>query len=170
MSMLDQKMVALINKYPDLIDSIHFTDQFQGIRQADTEQVSTKMPETKKMLMFSFNIPSKRLLSDVMPELLQLTSLVFYFVDKVKRFRLSREAKTKADKNRQKVEENFLKNTHAVRAEQAALRKEEKRRLEKERVMTEETPEKQRRWEEKEYKREMKKKAPKMKQLKVKAL
>ena len=32
-----------------------------------------------------------------------LMMLVFYFMDKVKRFRLSREAKAKADKNRSKV-------------------------------------------------------------------
>lgn len=36
--------------------------------------------------------------------------------------------------------------------------------------MQEEDPEKQRRWEDKENKRQMKKKAPKMKQLKVKAI
>jgi len=37
-------------------------------------------------------------------------------------------------------------------------------------LFQEDDPEKQRRWEEKENKRQMKKKAPKMKQLKVKAI
>lgn len=79
-------------------------------------------------------------------------------------------AKTKAEKNRQKVEAIFLKCTHAARAEAAAARKEEKRRQEKEKVMAEEDPERQRRWELKEEKRQAKKRGPKMKQLKVKAL
>lgn len=78
--------------------------------------------------------------------------------------------KNKADKNRQRVEEAFLKSTHAARAEAAAARREEKRRLEKEKVMADDDPERQRRWEEKEQKRQAKKRAPKMKQLKVKAL
>lgn len=78
--------------------------------------------------------------------------------------------KTKADKNRQRVEEVFLKSTHVQRAEAAAARREERRRAEKERVLSDADPEKQRRWEEREQKRQLKKKAPKMKQLKVKAL
>lgn len=78
--------------------------------------------------------------------------------------------KFKADKNRQKVEEAFLKSTHQARAEAAAARREEKKRQEKERIMAEEDPEKQRRWEIKEEKRQAKKRAPRMKQLKVKAL
>lgn len=79
-------------------------------------------------------------------------------------------AKSKADKNRQKVEEAFLKSTHQARAEAAAARREEKRRVEKEKVMAEDDPERQRRWEIKEEKRQAKKRGPKMKQLKVKAL
>lgn len=78
--------------------------------------------------------------------------------------------KTKADKNRQRVEEAFLKSTHVARAEAAAARREERRKAEKERVLSDADPERQRRWEEKEQKRQQKKKAPKMKQLKVKAL
>lgn len=41
----------------------------------------------------------------------------------------------KADRNRLKVEEAFLKQTHAARAEAAAVRREEKRRQEKERIL-----------------------------------
>ena len=40
---------------------------------------------------------------EVMESMKPLMMLVFYFMDKVKRFRLSREAKAKADKNRSKV-------------------------------------------------------------------
>ncbi|EPY86418.1 hypothetical protein CB1_000313022 [Camelus ferus] len=53
----------------------------------------------------------------------------------------------KADKNRARVEENFLKLTHVQRQEAAQSRREEKKRAEKERIMNEEDPEKQRRLE-----------------------
>ena len=99
-----------------------------------------------------------------------LLQLVFYSIDKVKRFRLSKEGKMKAERNRQKVEEEYLKMTHQQRQELAQLKKDEKRRLEKEKMLNESDPEKQRKWEEKEYKRELKRKTPKMKQLKVKAM
>lgn len=53
----------------------------------------------------------------------------------------------KADRNRARVEENFLKQTHAQRQEAAQTRREEKKRAEKERIMNEEDPERQRRLE-----------------------
>jgi hypothetical protein len=93
--------------------------------------------------------------------------LTFYCIDRVKRFRLSKEFKAKAEKNRQKVEEAFLKSTHAARAEAAAARREEKRRQEKEKILQDDDPEKQRKWEEKENKRLAKKRMPKMKAIKV---
>lgn len=93
--------------------------------------------------------------------------LVFYCMERVKRYRLSKESKAKADKNRLKVEEAFLKSTHVARAEAAAARREEKRRLEKERILQEDDPIKQQKWEEKEAKRQAKKRMPKMKAIKV---
>ena len=57
------------------------------------------------------------------------------------------QAKQKAERNRQKVEESFLKASHAQRQEAAQQRREEKRRAEKERIMSEEDPDKQRKWE-----------------------
>lgn len=53
----------------------------------------------------------------------------------------------KAERNRARVEENFLKQTHAQRQEAAQTRREEKKRAEKERIMNEEDPERQRRLE-----------------------
>lgn len=99
-----------------------------------------------------------------------LLQMVFYLVDKLKRFRLSRESKVKSDRNRQKVEKLFLQSTHLQRQEIAQNKREEKRRMEKEKILQESDPDKQRRWEEREYKRELKRKVPKMKQLKVKAM
>lgn len=60
---------------------------------------------------------------------------------------LCEKGKQKADKNRARVEENFLKLTHVQRQEAAQSRREEKKRAEKERIMNEEDPEKQRRLE-----------------------
>jgi len=169
-ALLDSKVMAALNKYADLIDYIHFSDQFSGPKQ--TEETSlVKLPDVKKVLMFGLNVPLKgKSAHEAMESMRPLMQLVFYCMEKVKRFRLSKEGKNKADKNRLRVEEMFLKTTHAARAEAAAARREEKRRQEKERILMEDDPEKQRKWEEREMKRQMKKKAPKMKQLKVKAL
>ncbi|XP_039275697.1 coiled-coil domain-containing protein 47 [Nilaparvata lugens] len=169
-AMLDSKVVSTINKYADLIDYIHFSDQFSGPKQPE-DTTLVKLPDTKKSLLFGFNVPVKgKSASEAMEHIRPLMQLVFYCMEKVKRYRMGKEAKNKADKNRLRVEEAFLKTTHAARAEAAAARREEKKRLEKERILLEDDPEKQRKWEEREMKRQMKKKAPKMKQLKVKAL
>ncbi|GJQ79973.1 hypothetical protein Trydic_g9450 [Trypoxylus dichotomus] len=169
-AMLDSKVTAVLNKYTDLVDYIHFSDQYSGAKQPE-DSTALKLPDTQKVLLFGFNMPVKGMpLNEAMEQLKPLLIMVFYCIEKVKRYRLSKEGKNKADKNRQRVEEVFLKSTHAARAEAAAARREEKRRQEKEKVMAEDDPEKQRRWEEKEQKRQAKKRAPKMKQLKVKAL
>ncbi|KAL1122205.1 hypothetical protein AAG570_003610 [Ranatra chinensis] len=134
-AMLDSKMASFIAKNATLIDYIHFSDQFSGPKQQE-ETTVTKLPPTKKVLLFGFNMPTKgRTVQDAMDAMKPLMSLVFYSMEKVKRFRLSKEAKNKADKNRARVEEAFLKTTHAARAEAAAARREEKRRQEKERIL-----------------------------------
>lgn len=169
-AMLDSKLITVLQKYEEYIDFIHFSDQFSGPKLQEDAQL-TKLPETKKMLIFGFNVPGKgKTTPEIMENLKPLLQLVFYSIEKVKRFHLSKEAKQKAEKNRQRVEEAFLKTTHAQRQEAAQARREEKRRAEKERMMNEEDPEKQRKWEEREHRRELKKKAPRMKQLKVKTL
>ncbi|VVC88703.1 unnamed protein product [Leptidea sinapis] len=93
--------------------------------------------------------------SEVRPLLL----LVFYLLDKLKRLRLSKEALAKCEKRRQKVAEVWLRGAHAARQEQAVLRREEKRKQEKEKILAL-----------KEQKRQQRRNAPKMKQLKVKAM
>ncbi|KAK6629849.1 hypothetical protein RUM43_003669 [Polyplax serrata] len=169
-AMLDSKILAVLNKYSNVIEYLHFSDQFSGPKQPEESNV-TKLPEVKKVLIFHYNIPIKgHATQEAMEQMKPLLQLVFHCMDKVKRYKLSKEGKSKADKNRLRVEEAFLKTTHAARAEAAAARREEKKRQEKERILQEDDPEKQRKWEEKEMKRQMKRKAPKMKQLKVKAL
>ncbi|KAF5291412.1 hypothetical protein FQR65_LT01723 [Abscondita terminalis] len=169
-ALLDSKVTTILTKYAECIDYIHFSDQYTGIKQAE-ENGALKLPDTQKVLLFGFNIPIKGMgTTEAMEQMKPLMTMVLYYIDKIKRYRLSKEGKMKADKNRQRVEEAFLKSTHVARAEAAAARREERKRLEKEKVMADSDPEKQRRWEEKEQKRQAKKRAPKMKQLKVKAL
>jgi hypothetical protein len=128
----------------------------------------------RRVLIVSFNIIAQNGRS------LQVTSesissdylrLVLHLTDRVGSFHLSsKESKSKAIKNRQRIDEQFLKNVNLQRQEQAQVRREEKRRVEKEKIMQSDDPELQRKWDEKEHKREMKRQKPKMKQMKVKAM
>lgn len=164
-AMLDSKLLAALNKFGHLIDFIHISDQFSGIvQQEDPGQL--KQVDVERVLIACFNIPPKTDMETLKPMLI----LVFYIMERLKRFRLSREAKNKTEKNRARVEEQFLKTTHAARAEAAAVRREEKRKQEKDKIMAEEDPEKQKKWEKKEAKREKRRNQPKMKQLSIKAL
>ncbi|XP_060758077.1 PAT complex subunit CCDC47 isoform X1 [Neoarius graeffei] len=171
---MDSKMVHYITNHADKIESIHFSDQFSGPKVMQEEGQPLKLPETKKTLLFTFNVPGMGNTSPKdMDSLLPLMNMVIYSIDKVKKLRLNREGKMKAERNRARVEENFLKQTHAQRQEAAQTRREEKKRAEKERIMNEEDPERQRRLEEAAQRREQKKlekKQMKMKQIKVKAM
>lgn len=170
-AVLDSRLLAALHKYAALIEYIHISDQYSGaVPPAEDQQSSAeklKQPEAKRMLMAAFNLPKDGGDEDSSKALL---TLVFYLMERLKRYRMSREGKAKAEKNRQRVEEQYLKSTHAARAEAAAQRREDKRKAEKERILAEEDPEKQRRMEAKEQKREAKKKAPRMKKLSIKAM
>jgi len=168
-SLIDSKVTTILNKYEELVDYIHFSDQYSGLKIPDETQ--PKQTDVSKVLIFAFNVPGNgRSSPECMETMKPLLQLVFYCMDKVKRFRLGKEAKQKAEKTRHRIEEAVLKTTHQQRVEAAQQRREDKRRAEKERIMNEEDPEKQRKWEEREHRRELKRRAPKMKQLKVKAL
>ena len=178
-AMIDSKMTAILNKYPDHVDSVHFSDQFTGQKPADDQQ-PTELPEGKKVLIFTYNIilkgksssveGSSSSIDEAVENMKPLMLLVFYFIEKVRRYRLSREGKNKAEKNRSKVAEVFWKSVHAARAERAQEERERKKREMKERIMEIEDPEKQRKLEERENRKEKKRAQPKMKQLKVKAM
>ena len=106
-----------VNKYPEAIDSIHFSDQFTGPKPTE-DQVLTELPEGKKVLIFTFNLAQKNggvPIEEAVDDMKPLMLLVFYFMDKIKRYKLSREAKNKAEKNRSKVAEAFWKTIHASR-------------------------------------------------------
>jgi len=165
-SMMDMKLISLFKKYPNVIDTIHFSDQYSGPKPTEDQQ-PLELPKGKKVLIFTFNLLD--VTQTGLEETEPLLQMVFYFINKVKKFKLSKEAKTKSEKNRSKVAENHWRSIHAAKAEKAAEERERKRRELKERIKEIEDPEKQRKMEERENKREKKKMAPKMKQLKVKA-
>ncbi|XP_077978055.1 PAT complex subunit CCDC47-like [Glandiceps talaboti] len=168
-AMLDSKILNCLNSYTDMFDYLHFSDQYSGVKINTDEGQPNKMPPTQKVLIFGFNVPGKGNPSvRDMQQLEPMMKLVMHCIDKVKRFRLSKEGKTKAERVRAKVAETFLKASHSQRQEAAQARREEKRRAEKERMMNEDDPDKQRKWEEREHRREMKRKAPKVKQMKLK--
>jgi len=173
---LDSKTISVINKCAPFVESIHFTDQFTGTKAAEPElnkEGLVKAPEAKRLLIFTFVLPLSLTGNNVeqaIEDTQNLLPFVFHTIDRIRKIHLSKEGRAKADKNRSKVEEAFMKQNHAARAEALAVKKEEARRALKERILAEDDPEKQRRWEEKELKREKKRKQPKMKQMKVKAM
>jgi hypothetical protein len=169
---LDNRVVAAIQKHEPMIEYLHFSDQYVGPRQPEENQAG-KVPETSRVLIFCFNIVDPSGKSGPPRDIEQmkpLLKMVFYCIDKMKRLKLSKEAKAKADRNRQKALETLQKAAHSQRTEAAQNRREEKRRAEKEKIMNEDDPDKQRKLEEKNLKKEAKKKQPKLKKMKIKAL
>ncbi|CAH2043340.1 unnamed protein product, partial [Iphiclides podalirius] len=164
-ALLDARVCGALAQYHKHVQYIHVSDRYCGPKQME-ETATTKPPETERVMLVSLALGPNGGGEELRP----LLQLVFYLLDKIKRLRLSKEALAKCEKRRQKVAEAWMRGAHAARQEQAAQRREEKRKQEKERILAEDDPEKQRRWELKEQKRQQKRKTPKMKQLKVKAL
>merc|ERR1711909_220428 len=93
------------------------------------DQQPLELPQGKQVLIFVFNLLTKdKTLEQAIEDTKPLMQLVFYCLDKVKRYKLSREARNKADRNRTKVAENHWRSIHAVKAERAAEEREKKRR------------------------------------------
>jgi len=187
---IDSRVAEFIDKFPDVLEYIHISDQYTGMKaqSGDQQTSSTTSPNTgtaaqqqdalntsersvRRVLIVALNlVPQNGRSLQVTSESLgnDYLRLVLHLIDRVNSFRLtSKESKSKAIKNRQRIEEQFLKSVNLQRQEQAQLRREEKRRVEKEKVMQSDDADLQRKWEEKEHKREMKRRQPKMKQMKV---
>jgi hypothetical protein len=145
-----------------------------GTATQQQDALNTSERSVRRVLIIAFNlIPQNGRSLQVTCESLSsdYLRLVLHLIDRVSSFHLtSKESKMKAIKNRQRIDEQFLKNVNQQRQEQAQQRREEQRRVEKEKIMQSDDPEVQRKWEEKEHKREMKRRQPKMKQMKVKAM
>ncbi|XP_046674389.1 PAT complex subunit CCDC47 isoform X2 [Homalodisca vitripennis] len=77
-TMLDSKVTAALNKYADLIDYIHFSDQFSGPKQTE-ETTLVKLPDVKKVLMFGLNMPLKgRSVQEAMEHMRPLIQLLLF--------------------------------------------------------------------------------------------
>lgn len=103
-TMLDSRVIAMLNKYGNLIDYIYVSDQYNGVITQEDTSAQLKMPEVKKQLLLGFNLPKANDMESAKP----LLVLVFYLLEKIRRYRLSKEGKAKADKNRQRVEDEFM--------------------------------------------------------------
>jgi len=163
-AMLDSKLVSMFKKNPEVLESIHYSDQYIGIKPSEDQQ-PMELPQGRKVLLFTFNLVDTT--QTGLEETAPLLQLVFYCIEKVKKYKMSREAKAKADKNRSRVAENHWRSIHAAKAEKAAEERERKRREIKEKIKEIEDPDKQRKMEERENRKDKKKNQPKMKQLKV---
>jgi len=194
-ALIDQRVIDFVDKFPDALDYIHISDQYTGTKsQTGDSQSSTNPPANtntgtaaqqqdalntseravRRVLIVAFNLlpqPDRSLQVTLESLGNDYLRLVLHLMDRVGTFHLpSKESKNKAIRNRQRIEEQFLKNVYQQRQEQAQQRREEKRRAEKEKVMQSDDADLQRKWEEKEHKRELKRQKPKMKQMKIKAM
>lgn len=87
-AMLDSRIIAALAKFANFIDYIHISDQYTGAIQQD-DPATLKQPEVKRMLMAVFNIPKHTDMETVKP----LLVVVFYILERLKRFRLSKEVR-----------------------------------------------------------------------------
>jgi hypothetical protein len=88
-AIIDSRIIAVLNKYSQIFESIHISDQYSGpIVQDDGSQQMIKQ-EVKRMLIVTYNFSEKTDIDD----LRQLMQLVIYLIEKLKRFKLSREVR-----------------------------------------------------------------------------
>jgi len=161
-SIFDQKVLKVLKDNEHLLDYLHISDQFSGLKPQDQEEQVVEPPKVKKVLNMVLNIPSDCTTNDEMEKLLPLFKLSVFLVDKISKLKLSRESKKRTDKHRADVQHMYMKQTHLQRQEQAMLRREEKDKMLKEKMMLEENPDKQRRMDEMIQRREQSKKMKKM--------
>ncbi|CAI5971066.1 unnamed protein product [Closterium sp. NIES-64] len=130
-------------KIAPLFRALHFTDQ-----------QPTGAGAHRKVLRFSFLLPRGGA-----AELAKLMASVPFFIDAVGKFRLSAQAKSKAEAARAKAAEAALKETKEKRQEELQRRKEERRKAEEAKL----SPEELARRREKERMKELKQSAPRAK-------
>lgn len=88
-AIVDSRIIAVLNKYSQLVESIHISDQYSGpVLQEDASQQAVK-GDVKRMLIVTYNFTEKTDMDD----LRQLMQLVIYLIEKLKRFKLSREVR-----------------------------------------------------------------------------
>ncbi|RDD42671.1 Coiled-coil domain-containing protein 47 [Trichoplax sp. H2] len=168
-TMLTQQVVKTINSFSEIFESLHFSDQYVEPKDPNEEKDDKSVVQiSKKVLMFTL-IPQKKGTSTVriMSSLEPVLKMILFYIDRVRKCKLGKDAKQKAQVRRAKLQETYLKQSHAQRQEAAQQRREEKAKADKEKLLAEEDPDKVRKLQEKEYKKQLKKKNPKMKQMVV---
>lgn len=132
---LDTRVCAFLNKYPEMVEYIIVSDQFVGYKvQVNDDQTTTAagssqplsssdlsptnsqslstnsigLPKSRPILIICLNIPGKGLntTTEDMERMHPAIQLATYLIDRVPRIRLSKEAKVKAIKK----EKMFLNN------------------------------------------------------------
>jgi hypothetical protein len=136
-------------KYGKGLISLHFTDQYPS-------------GSHRKMLRFKFALPS----ASNMADMTRLIAIVPYYIDLVGRYKLSTQARAKADSARTKVNQELFKEQQIARQESIQRRKEERRKTLEE-TDTKLSAEAIRRKEEKDRQRQLKKSMPKIKMTRV---
>ena len=160
---LDNQLTNLLAKSPDLINYIHISDQFSGLKPTDQDAQQTKAPATKKVLTLSFNFPKGIGSSYEMEEIKEFVSISLSLSERTRRFKLKKDMKAKAIANRKKVDEHYEKLLNVEKQQAAQQKRDEKRRLEKEKIIDANDESRLRKFEDKQYRKDMKKKLPKMK-------
>ncbi|CAI8047981.1 Coiled-coil domain-containing protein 47 [Geodia barretti] len=140
-AVLNQQIVTFLNRYAHLLQSLHVSNEYTGfLPDADDSAEVTVIRKPQNRLEMTFKLGGIDDGDDIVRFALTL-------LDHVKTTRLTKEAKEKAQKNRNRVAQDKEKLQHQQRQEAAQARREDKKRMEKEKMMLEEDPEKARKWE-----------------------
>ncbi|BHF84148.1 Coiled-coil domain-containing protein 47 [Sparganum proliferum] len=170
-ALLNPTVCKIISDHQSSLDYLYFSDQYCGPKMQNEDLKPPKPEEVQKVLIFSFIVGSKGVTTlEDMESIRPLFNFIFYMIEKVRRLRLTKDAKAKSERARQRVNDTLLKSIQAQRQEAAQNRRDEQRRATKERIMAEEDPEKARKLEEREQKKERKRSQPRMKMMKVKGM
>lgn len=127
-ALLNQSFVGALKKYEELIEYIHFSDQYvPNVDQDEAAKddkaaqaaVAEALKSVQRVLLFKFNLPARLRFTSLkqMEKLVPLMRMVLLCIDRVKKCHLSREAKERAVKNRSKMSEEVSKMSHQQRQE-----------------------------------------------------
>lgn len=86
-AIIDSRLLAILSKYSNSIESIHISDQYSGLAIQDQDTQQAVKTETKKMLIVTYTFTDKTDMEELKP----IMQLVIYLIEKLKRYKLSRE-------------------------------------------------------------------------------
>jgi len=163
LQIFDKKSIAVLNgPVGDALISLHVSDQFQGARVPEGEEME---PITKSLILV-FDMIDTQIASN------QCIKFSVYLADQINKFNLSREGMEKHKKRRAKRDEEQNRLRHMERQEELAKKREEQRRDQYQQMIEEEDPAKQKKLEIELQRKDQKRtqrKAAKMKHMKIRA-